>query len=462
MNVQFYFILICSIFAYCVISVKYEPNWDSLDSRPLPSWYDEAKFGIFITWGVYSVPSVDDEWFWKYWMDRSDPKIVDYMEKNFRPDFTYQDFASMFTTEFYNPEEWADIFKASGAKYTIFVTKHCDGYTMWPSKTAFNWNSNATGPNRDLVGEFASALRKKTDIRVGLYHCLHEWYNPLYLRDKALNFTTRNYVDYKITPALHELVENYKPELIWSDICEKEGPASYFQSREFLAWLYNESPVKDTIVVNDRWCGKECLCHHGGYLTCNDRFNPGVLQKRKFEGGLTIDRYTWGYRRNSNLADFLSVHEIISHFASVISCGGNMVLNVGPTKEGKIVPIFEERLRQFGSWLGVNGEAVYSSRPWTNQNDTVIRNIWYTMKKTENGGTTVYAFLLSWPEDPVLKLGAPIPSPNTEVTMLGYPDKFDYIAGPGGQGVYVTIPKISWNKLPCQWVWVLKMTSIEN
>jgi alpha-L-fucosidase len=86
----------------------------------------------------------------------------------------------------------------------------------------------------------------------------------------------------------------------------------------------------------------------------------------------------------------------------------------------------------------------------------------YTMKKTENGGTTVYAFLLSWPEDPVLKLGAPIPSPNTEVTMLGYPDKFDYITGPGGQGVYVTIPKISWNKLPCQWVWVLKMTSIEN
>ena len=116
MNVQFYFILICSIFTYCVISVKYEPNWDSLDSRPLPSWYDEAKFGIFITWGVYSVPSVDDEWFWKYWMDRSDPTIVNYMEKNFRPDFTYQDFASMFTTEFYNPEEWADIFKASGAK----------------------------------------------------------------------------------------------------------------------------------------------------------------------------------------------------------------------------------------------------------------------------------------------------------------------------------------------------------
>ena len=107
---------VCLVLCFTIISARYEPNWESLDSRPLPAWYDEAKFGIFITWGVYSVPSFGDEWFWKYWRD-SVPGYPEYMRKNYRPDFTYQDFASELTTEFFNPAEWADIFEAAGARY---------------------------------------------------------------------------------------------------------------------------------------------------------------------------------------------------------------------------------------------------------------------------------------------------------------------------------------------------------
>ena len=99
-----------------VVSVKYKPNWDSLDSRPLPSWYDDAKIGIFIHWGVFSVPSFGSEWFWYNWKTAKQPGIVDFMQRNYRPGFTYADFAPQFTTEFYNAEQWANIFNASGAR----------------------------------------------------------------------------------------------------------------------------------------------------------------------------------------------------------------------------------------------------------------------------------------------------------------------------------------------------------
>lgn len=101
-----------------VVSIKYEPNWDSLDTRPLPQWYDQAKLGIFIHFGVFSVPSFDHvpSWFWKYWHDKSDMNSVEFMKKNYPPRFTYQDFAAEFTAEFFNAEEWAEIFNASGAK----------------------------------------------------------------------------------------------------------------------------------------------------------------------------------------------------------------------------------------------------------------------------------------------------------------------------------------------------------
>ncbi|CAG2197598.1 FUCA [Mytilus edulis] len=461
MAIHWLLILICCIGLH-FSNAKYTPDWESLDSRPLPKWYDETKFGIFITWGVFAVPSFSSEWFWPHWKSKHpNHDIVNFMKRNYRPDFTYADFAADFTAEFFDPDEWADIFKASGAGYLVFTTKHGGGFPNWPSSHSFNWNAKSVGPNRDIVGDLAEAIRNRTDIKFGTYYCLSEWFNPLYLKDRDSNFTTTDFVKTKAMPDLYELVSKYKPEIVWADTVDNLGPASYWTSKEFLAWLYNESPVKDTVVTNDRWCD-ECFCKHGGFKTCSDRFNPGVLQKFKWENCMTIDTHSWGYRRNSNIDAYLSVHDIISTFASTISCGGNMLMNVGPTKEGKIMPIFEERLRQFGQWLKVNGEGVYSTVPWSHQKDTVTKNIWYTKRKMESEGTVVYAFLLSWPTDALLNLGAPIPSQQTEVSMLGYPDKFIWKAGPGGQGIHVTIPIIPWNKLPCEWAWVLKLTHISN
>lgn len=114
MNVSIF--LCCILLTLSVSGIRYEPNWESLDSRPLPSWYDEAKIGIFITWGIFSVPSFGTEWFWWYWKTAKAAATVDFMQKNYRPDFTYADFAPDFTAEFFNAEEWANILKSSGAK----------------------------------------------------------------------------------------------------------------------------------------------------------------------------------------------------------------------------------------------------------------------------------------------------------------------------------------------------------
>ena len=103
------------------VSAQYLPTWESLDSRPLPTWYDEAKVGIFVHWGVFSVPSFSNEWFVYSWLN-GDPSVVEFMKQNYPPNFTYADFASMFKAEFYNPDQWADIFEAAGAKYVEEMT----------------------------------------------------------------------------------------------------------------------------------------------------------------------------------------------------------------------------------------------------------------------------------------------------------------------------------------------------
>jgi len=454
------------LLAFAAVSaVKYEPNWESIDSRPLPAWYDESKFGIFIHWGVFSVPSFTSEWFWWYWKgDKPWGTVVDFMEKNYRPDWTYADFASQFTAEFYNPDEWADLFKASGAKYIVLTSKHHEGFTNWPSKYSFNWNAGDVGPRRDLVGDLATAIRNRTDIKFGLYHSMFEWFNPLWKADSEGKFATNYYAHGKTIPELYEIVNKYKPEVVWSD--GDPAPSWYWNSTVFLSWLYNESPVKDTVVVNDRW-GQGCACKHGGYYTCNDRYNPGHILNHKWENCLTIDKKSWGYRRNAVLTEYMTIQELITQLASTVSCGGNMLLNVGPTHDGRIMPVFEERLRQMGTWLGVNGESIYSTIPWpTAQNDTLTKNVWYTARKNakSTNGYDVYAIVLFWPEDNILNLGSPLTTPSTSVTLLGLKNPLHQPKLVGGttNGMRVIFPQVNVNQLPCQWAWVLKMTNLKN
>ena len=220
---------------FCLVSISlmgqktYAPAWESLDTRPVPSWFENAKFGIFIHWGLYSVPmwspkGTYSEWY-KYWLDRktllgngdfTGTEVYDYHKKMYGEDFTYADFAPMFKAMSYDANEWADLFKRAGAKYIVLTTKHHEGFALWPSKEASKsygrpWNSMEIGAHRDLVGEYVNALRK-TDLKVGCYFSLREWDNPLYNRETMDLFYERHFF-----PQLKDLVNNYKPDLIWAD-----------------------------------------------------------------------------------------------------------------------------------------------------------------------------------------------------------------------------------------------------
>ena len=252
--------------AAAAAAARYDPTWSSLDARPLPTWYDDAKIGIFIVGGVFSVPSWGDpstggssgEWFQEYLLQKR-PSYVDFMARNYPPGFTYADFAPQLTYELFNASAWAELFVAAGAKYTAFLTKHHDGYTLWPSATSFNWNSQDVGPRRDVTGEVSAAV-KAAGLHLGLYHSLFSWTDPLFLADQAANFTPPHAYPPKSMGELRDLVARYEPDLLWSDGDWVGGKDDvYWQAPDFLAWLVNDSPVKDSVVYNDRW-GQGNIC----------------------------------------------------------------------------------------------------------------------------------------------------------------------------------------------------------
>ncbi|XP_054855081.1 tissue alpha-L-fucosidase [Eublepharis macularius] len=431
---------------------RYSPDWASLDARPLPGWFDAAKVGVFLHWGVFAVPAWGSEWFWWHWRGERRPDYELFVRARFPPGITYADFAPRFTAHDFQPHAWARLFQEAGARYVVLTAKHHEGFTNWGSPVSWNWNSVDTGPHRDLVGELGEALRHR-NIHYGLYHSLFEWFHPLYLVDKKNGFKSQHFVLEKTLPELYDLVKRYKPDIIWSD-GEWEAPDTYWNSTSFLAWLYNESPVKDTVVVNDRW-GINCSCHHGGYYNCQDKYKPGTLPTHKWEMCSSIDRKSWGYRSNMKIDELMSTSSIIEELVNTVSYGGNYLLNIGPTKEGGIAPVFQERLLALGKWLNINGEAIYESKPWRVQKENGTNKTWYTSKEA-----AVYAIFFTWPQDSVLHLPSPVLTASSQVTMLGFSETLKWQAAPGG-GLQVTLPCMVPSLLPLQYAWTLKLVGVK-
>ncbi|TRY84356.1 hypothetical protein DNTS_025451 [Danionella cerebrum] len=425
-------LFLCLLACASAFGAGYTPDWTSLDSRPLPEWYDDVKFGIFVHWGVFSVPSFGSEWFWWNWKGDHKAQYVEFMAKNYQPGFSYADFAPNFHAQFFDPDEWADIFAASGAKYVVLTSKHHEGFTNWGSPNSWNWNSVDNGPHRDLVEDVGTAVRKRS-LHYGLYHSLYEWFNPLYLNDKQNGYKT----------------QEYKPDLIWSD-GDWEAPDTYWNSTEFLAWLYNESPVKDIVVTNDRW-GRGCYCKHGGYFNCADKFSPGELPNHKWEKCQSVDTISWGYRRNMRLGEVMDVPSLIKDLVYVVALGGNYLLNVGPTADGVIAPVFEDRLRAMGAWLAVNGEAIYSTKPWRVQTEKAAVPVWYTAKNS-----TVYAIFTGDPMQNTFELSTPKTSDSSVVTLLGDGKPLKW-APLQSSGLMVKLPDLPYSPA---YAWTLKLEGV--
>jgi alpha-L-fucosidase len=265
-------ILVCAGAAPAPAQARVEPVWASIDARPTPGWFEDAKLGIFIHWGVYSVPSFAprsevgiyarySEWYWKRLTTpdmEGHAQFKAFHDRVYGPATRYQDFAPRWKAELYEPAQWAELFERAGARYVVLTSKHHDGFCLWPSAQSWNWNAADVGPHRDVAGDLVTAVRAR-GLKMGFYYSLYEWSNPLYLQD------VDRYVDTHMLPQMKDLVTRYEPDVFWTD-GEWDHPSSTWRSEEFLAWLFNESKVGKTVAVNDRW-GKETRSRHGGYYT---------------------------------------------------------------------------------------------------------------------------------------------------------------------------------------------------
>jgi alpha-L-fucosidase len=400
-------------FAARAQDVHYQPDWASLNQRPIPQWYDQAKFGIFIHWGVYSVPAFADphatggeayaEWYWNHMHNRNGPTWAFHL-RNYGADFHYQDFAGQFKARLFNPDQWAELFVNSGAKYVVLTSKHHEGFCLWPCPDSWNWNSVDIGPHQDLAGELSKAVVAH-GLKMGFYYSLYEWYNPLYLQHSG------RYVAEHMIPQMKDLVDRYHPSILWTD-GEWEQPSSYWHSTQFLAWLFDDSPVKDDIVINDRW-GKETRGVDGGFYTSEYGLAHGkqvdYTSVHKWEECQGIGK-SFGYNRMETASDYKSAGQLIRLLVDTVAKGGNLLLDIGPAADGRIPVIMQERLLQMGAWLKVNGEAIYGSRPWRQAEEGNVR---YT---TRDGN--VYAIVEGWP-GAELALAAPRPGSGATVTLLG-------------------------------------------
>ena len=430
----------------------YDANWESIDKRPLPKWFNEAKFGIFIVWGPYSVPawapaSNDknrtnySEWYGHRVMYSNDKQWKEFHEQNYGKDFKYEQFAPMLKGELFDADEWAHYIAASGAKYTAFCVNYHDGFAMWPTEYAKTmntdkWNTAVIGPMRDVTKEVKEAVEKK-GVDFGIYYSLTEWWHPLMRSDKKEEFALN-----WLHPKFKEVVSEYEPCFIFLD-GDWDADSKTWHTEELAAWLYNDSPVSDNVVVNDRW-GKET---RGVY---------GDIYSSEYGGAKGFDGHPWqedrgigksyGYRRNENLEDYKSGDELIELLTRCIMNGGNLLLDIGPAADGTIPVIMQQRLIEIGDWLKVNGEAIYGTTAWKVRSEGKAR---YSAK-----GDCLYAICMDWPGKELV-LDTPKPKPDTEITMLGYEGKVNWQMVDGK--LHIRVPQLTIDQLPCKHAWVFKI-----
>jgi alpha-L-fucosidase len=481
--------LVTVAFAFLATSVsavaaetRYEANWASLDSRPTPEWYRDAKFGVFIHWGVYSVPAYGlvgeyAEWYWNR-ISNPDPKWAKWREfhaQQYGADFKYQDFAPRFTAELFNAKQWADLFARAGIKYVVPTSKHHEGFALWPSVEASRtwgrpWNAMEIGPKRDLLGELAEATRAR-GLKFGFYFSLYEWYNPLWLKDRA------RYVTEHMTPQFKDVVTRYSPSLIFSD-GEWDMPSADWKSESLLAWLFNESPARHEVVINDRW-GKETRHKHGGYYTTE--YAAGLKDaSHPWEESRGM-AYSYGYNRAERIDDYKTAREFILVLLDLVSRGGNLLLDIGPAGDGTIPPIMEQRLLEIGDWLKVNGEAIYGTRTagrpaqWTSgtrpkqeygeymvkynlldqvgqapRNGQAVKQVFFTQKPD-----ALYAITVGWPGRQLVLQDVTAPA-NTVVTMLGVSGSLKTVRN--GSTLTITLPEFGPEEAPSRHAYAFKIT----
>lgn len=352
---------------------NYNGSWESIRKHKVPKWYEDCKFGIFIHWGLYSVPAYapstcelgeipgDEQWFcnnpyaeWYYnSVNVGQGPSYEYHIKKYGKQYPYENFALEWKAENWKPQKWAKLFKQAGARYVVLTTKHHDGFCLFPSAYT-DYNAMVKGPRRDITGELTRAVREE-GLRMGLYYsAMIDWrfaHDPIYREED--NFLkacpTYEYADYAYKQCC-ELIDNYQPSVLWNDIgWPKQGEINL---PYMLAHYYN---TVEEGVVNDRFSGL-----WKDFSTKEYKYGE-VSRQEKWEMNRGMG-LSFGYNAYESEDYLLSTEGIIRLLAETVSNNGNLLLNVGPKADGTIPEEQEKRLLQVGKWLEINGEAIYDTR----------------------------------------------------------------------------------------------------
>ena len=443
----------------------FRANWNSLGRYQVPDWFRDAKFGIFIHWGVYSVPAFGNEWYSRNMYVQGNPAFQHQID-TYGPQskFGYKDFIPMFTGSKFNADEWVDLFARAGAKYVVPVAEHCDGFPMYDSDFT-EWDAARMGPKRDVIAEIATATRKrKLYFGASSHRAEHWWwydggtafdsdvndpkyaglYGPAQPRtwpgDDSGKEPDPNHLETWLPPdqaflddwlaRSTEIIDKYKPDILYLDWWIAQ-PAFQPYLQRMAAYYYDRAAERNTGVV---------LTYKGYAFPENaavldiERGKLDALRLLPWQTDTSISVKSWGYVQNDT---YRSARSLIAELVDVVSKNGNLLLDVGPKADGTIPDEDKSVLLSMGQWLSVNGQAIYGTRPWlvfgegptSDAASAVKGNDDKTFTAQDIRFTTknafLYAIALGWPADGELKIrilsaGTPyLPRPITGVQLLG-------------------------------------------
>jgi alpha-L-fucosidase len=413
---------------------RFRADWNSLSQYQVPNWYRDAKFGIFIHWGVYSVPAFGSEWYPRQMYLAGSKENLHQVEL-YGPltKFGYKDFVPMFKAQRFDPQAWARLFKESGARYVVPVFEHHDGFQMYDSQLS-DWTAAKMGPHRDLMGDLEKEVRTE-----GLYfgassHRIeHDWFmdggrkvasdvnDPQYaafygpaqiqLQDKVEAHNSNLAEDWTyVSPAYAndwlarnaEIVQKYHPDIIFFDWWIGQPYIRPYLTK-FAAYYYNESAKRGPVgIISFKWVDMQ---KDSGVLDI-ERGQLDQSLDRVWQTDTSVSNKSWGYIEHDT---FKTPEFIVHQLADIVSKNGNLLLNIGPRSDGTIPDEVQQVLREVGGWLKVNGDAIYGTRPWIlyGEGPTKVAAGSFQDTKTEDytaadfrfttKGDNLYAIELAWP-----------------------------------------------------------------
>lgn len=368
----------------------YQATWKSLEKYSVPEWYRDAKFGIFIHWGVYSVPAFKDAWYPNDMYEKDTPSYNHHLATYGSQDtFGYKDFIPMFKGEKFDPDAWAKLFKKAGAKYVVPVAEHHDGFAMYKTNIT-KWNAYNMGPHRDIIADLSKSIRKEGLIFGLSSHRAEHWffYNNGRLINSDVNdpkyedfygpaekgekdfpnavVSTEFLNDWLLRNA--ELVDKYQPQIFWFDWwIGNKGFDPYLRS--FASYYYNQAlNWGKSVVINYK---DSSFPDHAAVLDL-ERGKLAGIRELPWQTDDAVDYSAWGYVTDSH---YKSVQYLVDALIDIVSKNGNLLLNIGPRPDGTIPEEQENILLEMGKWLSVNGEAIYGTRPWEVFGEGPAKNI---------------------------------------------------------------------------------------